>query len=61
MDTDKHGFKLGLRRQSAVATALLDARETDKRTQPFVRPKSGVALRFPPQSKIVSSETNALW
>jgi len=41
----------GLRWQSAAATPLSDARQQNELTKAFPPRKSGVALRFPPQSK----------
>src|SRR6478736_2958840 len=41
----------GLRRQSAAATALSGGRDAIESEESFVRAKSGMALRFPPQSK----------
>jgi hypothetical protein len=53
MNTNKHGWivgrKFGLRRQSAATTALSNSVGGSSAIAP---PQSGVALRFPPQSKI---------
>jgi hypothetical protein len=43
--------RYGLRRQSAAATALSPAQKLSESAKAFIRSKSGVALRFPPQSK----------
>jgi len=48
---------LGLRRQSAAATALLDA--VWVRLPGACLTKSGVALRLPPQSKIVTGKESS--
>jgi hypothetical protein len=53
MNTDNHrwvlGQKFGLRRQSTATTALSNSVGCSLAVAP---PQSGVALRFPPQSKI---------
>jgi len=44
--------RLGLRRQSRAATALSSGRLAHKQQSVGGRAKSGVALRFPPQSEM---------
>jgi hypothetical protein len=51
------GIHFGLRRQSAAATALSHARRPHEFAETFARPKSGVALRLPPQSKTRPART----
>jgi len=45
--TSRHPQVFGLRRQSIAATALLNVEKPSEMT---CRPKSGAALRLPPQS-----------
>jgi hypothetical protein len=48
------GNRLGLRWQSEAATPPSPARRQPEHSKPLARTKSGVALRFPPQSMTLS-------